>query len=121
MFFMSLLLILSPGLIAAFLYQRMQQQKIECTAFAILTTIFSFLVLFFNLVVLFLMGRTTFDLSCQSGSMLYSISFVVKYIGLSLIFATLLPYVLALLNFILTLLESIIQKSKKNGHGDYEK
>jgi hypothetical protein len=88
MLILSAVFLIFPGFISAILLFKIKRTKPAPVSLLVYAAIFSFLITALNYLVLWLRGYIEFDFA---ESLLYPQS-VIKYAGLSLLFAVLLPY-----------------------------
>jgi len=97
-------MIITPAIIAVLIYEKINQRHFNVFRFIVITLGFTFIIRLLALAALWIWGKTS--MVWIEEEMLSSLGFSVKYMGLTLVFAIAIPFLVSGLNQ--------IYKRKKN-------
>ena len=97
MLVMIILLLLSPALISLLLYERFKAQTHSNLKRVALLFVFAFLINMIAYAAIWLRGWDYISWSLNSSSTMTMVSFCLKYMAISLLFAIIIPFVLSLI------------------------
>lgn len=92
-----ILLLLAPAVLSVYLFERFKGERLSADYRIALLVIFTFIINMIVYAAIWLRGWDTIYWSLGSASTMTSVSFCLKYMALSLIFAVVIPYVLSVI------------------------
>ena len=95
-----LLLLLVPAVLSVYLYEWFKGEKLSVENRIVLYVVSAFLINMFVYAAIWLRGHTSIVWSLSGFSSLTSVSFCLKYMALSLLFAVVIPYALSLIKVV---------------------
>ena len=96
MVILLVLILLAPAIISVFLYERFKNEKFSGADRVMYFGVFAFIINMFAYVALWIRGHEHIAWTLGRASVLSSVSFCMKYMVLSLLFAIIVPYALSL-------------------------
>lgn len=96
MIILMILLLLVPGLISVLLYERFKGYTLSHYKRAVLLLIFAFLINMGVYAAIWIRGWEYVSWTLDSASVMSGVSFCLKYMALSLVYAVVIPFVLSL-------------------------
>ena len=96
MLFMLLLLFLVPPMISVFLYERFKGYKLSHYKRGALFLIFAYFINMISYAAIWLRGWDYISWTLDGASSITGVSFCLKYMALSLMFAAIMPFLLSL-------------------------